>query len=70
VRINVIGDVGFVAARDLGVYVIDLADPTAPVIEGVIATRGNVFSVSRGDGVLYGASLAGGVEALVTGPLP
>jgi hypothetical protein len=68
--VTVIGTKAFVTAGDLGVYVYDVADPTQPWLEGAIETRGNVFSVARGDGVLYTASVGGGVETVLTGALP
>lgn len=70
VGLTVAGDVAFVSAASDGVLVFDVSDPAAPVLEGAIATPGDVTFVARGDGVLYAAQGAGGLQAIRTGPLP
>lgn len=69
-EITVTGDKAFVAAGDVGIFVFDLSDPAAPVLEGTIATRGSAIHVAPGATALYSASGAGGLEAIATGPLP
>lgn len=69
-NLAIVGDIAFVAAANKGVSVFDLSDITAPVLEGTIATPGNATFLAAGDGALYVAQGAGGLQAIRTGPLP
>jgi hypothetical protein len=68
--LTIIGDKAFVAANSSGLHVFDISNVQSPVLEGTIATPGSALHVAEGQGVIYVAEGAGGVQAIRTGPLP
>lgn len=68
--LTIVGDVAFVSANAAGLHVFDISNIEAPVLEGTIATPGNVLFVAPATDLLYVAEGAGGVQAIRTGPLP
>jgi len=69
-EIAVVGDIGFVAGGDQGVFVFHLADVTAPQLEGVIPTQGNAHGLAVSGNTLHIAQAHGGLVASLVGDLP
>ncbi len=69
-RLTLVDDLGFAAARDLGVYIFDLSSPDQPVVEYLVPTSGDAVSVTATADTLYLAQSAGGLSVIHTGPLP
>lgn len=59
----------FAAARDMGVYVFDVATVDQPVIEYLVPTRGDAVSFAATGDALYVAESTGGLGVIHTGPL-
>jgi hypothetical protein len=68
--IAVAGDVLFLAALDIGVYVFDVSEPAAPVLEGLFATPGFAGQLDATRDALYVAQDQGGIQPVHTGLLP
>lgn len=68
--LTIVGDKAFVAANSSGLHVFDISNVESPALEGTIATPGSALYVAPGEGLIYVAEGAGGVQAVRTGPLP
>lgn len=68
--IEVAGDTAFIAGGAEGVFVWDIGDPTAPRLQGAIATSANAHGLALSAETLHVASLAGGLTSIPLKQLP